>query len=76
MSLFSSKWNPWQDAGIEYITGSHEWVIIQTRTRKKDNFRQSRHVQIMKHGGQLSDEVKNRLNEIIAGRKEVGDANA
>jgi hypothetical protein len=60
-----SRWNKWEDVGIEYIQHDYKWVIIQTRTRKSDNKREIRHVQIMRFGGQLSDSNQQALNKII-----------
>jgi hypothetical protein len=53
MNLFN-RWSAWEDVGIEYIHADFKWVSIQTRTRKSDNLRQIRHVEIMRYGGQLS----------------------
>jgi hypothetical protein len=53
MNIFN-QWSAWEDVGIEYIHADFKWVAIQTRTRKSDNFRQIRHVEIMRYGGQLS----------------------
>ena len=58
-------WNKWEDVGIEYIQHEYEWIVVQTRTRIRDNKREVRHVRIMKWGGVLSDEVKSKMNEII-----------
>ena len=48
------KWNKWEDVGIEYIQHDCKFVIIQTRTGVRDNYREIRHVQIMRFGGVLS----------------------
>jgi hypothetical protein len=68
MKLFN-QWNAWQDVGVENIQHKHRWVVIQTRTRKKDNFRQIRHIQIMQYGGQLSKETQESFNKILGGNK-------
>lgn len=59
------NWNKWEDVGVEYIHAEYKWVIIQTRTRVRDNYREIRHIEIMRWGGLLSKEVETRLNEII-----------
>lgn len=64
MSIFN-QWNAWEDVGIEYISTDYKWVVIQTRTRKRDNFREIRHVQIMQWGGALSKETQESLNKIL-----------
>ena len=69
MDIFK-RWNAWQDVGIEYISTDYKWVVIQTRTRKKDNLRQIRHVQIMQWGGQLSEKTQESLNKILEGNNE------
>jgi hypothetical protein len=69
MDIFK-RWNTWQDVGIEYIQHNNQWVVIQTRTRKKDNLRQIRHVQIMRWGGQLSEKTQESLNKILGGNNE------
>jgi hypothetical protein len=58
-------YSKWEDVGLEYIVTDYKWVIIQTRTRNRDNYRQFRDITIMRWGGQLSDNVKNKLNEIM-----------
>ena len=63
-------WNTWQDVGIEHIQHNYQWVVIQTRTRKKDNLRQIRHVKIMQWGGQLSEKTQESLNKILEGNNE------
>jgi hypothetical protein len=60
-----NRWNAWEDVGIEYIQHDYKWVVIQTRTRKSDNKREIRHVQITQFGGYLSKEVQESLSEII-----------
>jgi hypothetical protein len=69
MKLFN-QWNAWQDVGVEYIQHKYRWVVIQTRTRKKDNFRQIRHIHIMQYGGQLSKETQESFNKILGGNNE------
>ena len=59
------KWNKWEDVGVEYIQHEYKYVLIQTRTRVRDNYRQVRHVQIMRFGGGLSKAVEERFNEIV-----------
>ena len=53
MNIFN-QWSAWEDVGIEYIQADFKWVVIQTRTRKSNNLRQIRHVEIMRYNGQLS----------------------
>jgi len=60
-----NRWNAWEDVGIEYIQHDYKWVVIQTRTRKSDNKREIRHVEIMHFGGSLSKEVQESLSKII-----------
>ena len=60
-----NKWNAWKDVGVEYIQYEHRWVVIQTRTKKSDNKREIRHVEIMRLGGNLSEKTKESLNEIL-----------
>ena len=69
MSIFN-RWNAWEDVGIEYVSSNYEWVVIQTRTRKRDNFRQIRHVQIMRWGGQLSKETQESFNKLLGGNND------
>ena len=69
MDIFK-RWNAWQDVGIEYIQHNNQWVVIQTRTRKKDNKIQNLHVQIMRWGGQLSEKTQESLNKILGGNNE------
>jgi len=64
MKIFN-RWNAWEDVGIEYIQQDYKWVIIQTRTRKSDNKREIRHIQIMRWGGQLSKQIQECLNKIM-----------
>lgn len=66
MNLFN-QWNAWEDVGIEYITTDYQWVIIQTRTRKKDNKRQIRKVEIIRWGGMLTQENQESIKRIIHG---------
>jgi len=66
MKLFN-RWNSWQDVGIEYISTDYKWVVIQTRTRKSDNLREIRHVEIMRWGGVLSKEIQESFYKIIKG---------
>lgn len=68
MSIFN-RWNAWKDVGIEYVATDYKWVVIQTRTRKSDNYRQIRHVEIMRWGGQLSKETQESLNTILGDNK-------
>lgn len=68
MNIFK-QWNAWEDVGIEYISANYQWVVIQTRTRKYDNKRQIRHIQIMRWGGQLSKETQQTFNKIFGGNK-------
>ena len=63
MKLFN-RWNAWEDVGIEYIQNDYQWVIIQTRTRKSDNKREIRKIEIMKWGGMLSKENQEAFNKI------------
>lgn len=64
MKLFN-RWNAWEDVGIEYIQNDYQWVIIQTRTRKSDNKREIRKIEIMKWGGMLSKENQEAFNKIL-----------
>ena len=66
MKLFN-RWNAWEDVGIEYIQNDYQWVIIQTRTRKSDNKREIRKIEIMKWGGMLSKENQEAFNKILQG---------
>lgn len=66
MKLFN-RWNAWEDVGIEYIQNNYQWVIIQTRTRKSDNKREIRKIEIMKWGGMLSKENQEAFNKILQG---------
>ena len=59
------SYSKWEDVGIEYISSDYKWVVIQTRTRNRDNLREFRQAQITRWSGQLSDEVKNNMNKII-----------
>ena len=69
MNIFK-QWNAWEDVGIEYISTNYQWVVIQTRTRKYDNKRQIRHIEIMRWGGQLSKETQQTFNKIFGGNNE------
>ena len=66
MILFN-RWNAWEDVGIEYISSDYRWVVIQTRTRKSDNKREIRQVDIMRWGGVLSKETQESFYKIIKG---------
>jgi hypothetical protein len=68
MKLFN-RWNAWEDVGVEYIQHDYQWVVIQTRTRKSDNKREIRHVEIMKYGGVLSSDTEKSIKSIIGGNK-------
>jgi hypothetical protein len=68
MKLFN-RWNAWEDVGVEYIQHDYQWVIIQTRTRKSDNKREIRHVEIMKYGGGFSSDTEKSIKSIIGGNK-------
>jgi hypothetical protein len=59
------KWNKWEDVGVEYIQQECKYVLIQTRTRVRNNYRQIRHVQIMRFGGGLSKAVEEGFIEIL-----------
>jgi len=64
MNIFN-RWNAWEDVGIEFIQHEYKWVVIQTRTRKSDNKREIRHIQIMQWGGILSENTKQSFEKIL-----------
>jgi tRNA A37 N6-isopentenylltransferase MiaA len=64
MNIFN-RWSAWEDVGIEYIHADFKWVVIQTRTRKSDNSRQIRHVEIYRYGGQMSSETQKAFYKLF-----------
>lgn len=62
MSYFG--YSKWEDVGLEYNSIEYQWVVIQTRTRNRDNKRYFRKA-IIQNYGIINSQTQERIREII-----------